>query len=55
MYLISTQTSLHKTSSMGIRTLVVYKIIDKSQYILMDIEDKTLNGIFHLTRLMQAI
>ena len=59
VYLISPQTSLHKTSSrkfkvMYIGPLVVYKIIEKIQYILMDIEGKILNGIFHFNCLKQA-
>ena len=57
VYLISAQTTLLKTSSrkfrvINIRSLVVYKIIDKIQY--MDIEGKILNDIFPFKRLKQA-
>ena len=34
--------------------LVVYKIIDKYQYILMDNEGKIMNGACHLSRLKKA-
>ena len=33
--------------------LEVYKIMDRFQYILMDIEGKILNGIFNFNRLKQ--
>ena len=50
VHLISLQSSLIKTCSrkfrlIYIRPLVVYRIIDKFKYILMDIEGKILNGI----------
>ena len=54
LYHISPPTSLLKTSSrkckaIYIGLLVVSKIVDK--FILMDIEGKILNGIFHFNRL----
>ena len=60
VYLISPQTSLFKTRTrkfedIYIRPLDMYKIIDKFQYILMDIEDKILNGISHLIALSKHI
>ena len=51
MYLIPPQTPLLKTrrmfrvSYMG--PVVVHKIMDKFQYVLIDIEDKIFNGIFY--------
>ena len=52
VYVISCQTSLCKTSSRKFRfvyidPLVAYKILDKFQYIFIDIEGKKLNGVFH--------
>ena len=51
VYIIPFQTSLLKASSRKFRIiyiglLVVYKIIDVYLYILVDIEGKTVNGIF---------
>ena len=59
VYLISPQKSLLKTSLrkfkvIYIEPLVVDKIKDQVQYIVMDIEGKILNGIFHFNRLQQA-
>ena len=59
VYLISPHTTLFKTSSrkftvIYIGPLVMYRIIDKFQYILMNIEGKILNGTLHLNRLKQA-
>ena len=59
LYLISPQISLLKTSSrkfraIYIRPLVVYKIIDKFQDILLGIECKILIGIYHFNRLKHA-
>ena len=55
VYLISHQTSLLKFSNrkckaIYIAPLVVYKIKDKFQYILMEIKGKILNGISHFNR-----
>ena len=59
MYLISSQTSLLKTRSRKFKViyigpLVVYKMKNKFQYILMDIEGRTLNDTFHFNRPKQA-
>ena len=56
VYFITNQISLLKTSSgktgiVFVGPLVVYITIGKFQYILMDIEDKVLNGIFNFNRL----
>ena len=58
VYLISLQMPLLKTGSrktkvIYIGPLVVYKIIDKFQYILMDDKGTILNGIFHCNFLKQ--
>ena len=39
---------------MYIEPLVIHKIIDKFQYILIDHEGKVLIGIFHYNRLKKA-
>ena len=59
VYLILSHTSLLKTRSrkfkfIYIGSFAVYKVIDIFQYILMDIKDKILNGIFNFNRLKQA-
>ena len=59
VYIILPQTSLYETNSrkykvIYIGLLFVYKIIDKFHYILMDIEGKILNSIFHFNHLKQA-
>ena len=59
VYLISLQTSLVTTSSKKFKViyfgpLVVYKLMHKFQYILMDTEIKILNSISHFHRLKQA-
>ena len=56
VYLILPQTSLLKPISMKFRVihlgeLVIYKILDKFQHILIGIEGKTLNGILPLVGL----
>ena len=55
--LISAQPFLFKTSSRNfkviyIEPLIMQKMMDKFEYILIDIEGKILNGIFHFIRLM---
>ena len=57
--LISPHTFLLKANNRNFKvdyigSLVVYKIIDKFQYILRYIEGKVLNGIFSFNRLKQA-
>ena len=59
VYPISLQTSLcitrsRKIKAIYIKPLPVYKIIDNLQYVLMDIESKILNGIFHFNRHKQV-
>ena len=59
VYLISPPTSLLKTSSRKLYTvfyigpLVVYKIMNNFQYILLAIEGKIMNGILNVNRLKQ--
>ena len=49
------KTGSRKIKFIFTEPLVVYKILDKFQYIFMDIEGKILNAIFHFNCPKQAI
>ena len=60
VYLISLLTSQSQTSSRKVAikyvgSLVIYKIIDPHNYLLMTLDDKILRGLFEYERLKPAI
>ena len=60
VYLISPLTSLLRTASRKIMVkyvgpLVVYKIIDPHNYLLMTLDGKLLRGLFEHERIKQAV